>query len=231
MRPKRVYFDGCSWTRGAELEHPEEERYSRLLSEHFDFDELNLGKSGGSNDRIVRNLIAENNIVTYDLAIIQMTLPARTEFYYDHEKKWIRINPQYNYSSWLNDPPWNNKNLMRVDERVKDNSSALCPLCGTKTQKLSQKFVREGSFWHDYYRVVTSEKYFDTKEYIQFQTIKNHCEVNEIPLILCTINQWTNLDFDLQFNIKSVPKAPKGHPNKEGHRIIANELIKLIDKI
>ena len=87
MDLKRVYFDGCSWTRGSELEHPEEERFSRLLSQHYNFEELNLGKSGGSNDRIVRNLIAENNIVFYDLAIIQMTLPARTEFYYDHEKK------------------------------------------------------------------------------------------------------------------------------------------------
>ena len=99
MKPKSIYFDGCSWTRGAELELPESERFSKLLSDHYDCIETNFSKAGGSNDRIVRNLIVENNIKSmYDLAIIQMSYPARTEFYFDYEKQWIRINPSYNFS-------------------------------------------------------------------------------------------------------------------------------------
>ena len=72
----KIYFDGCSWTKGAELENPEEERYSKLICNHLGAEETNLSMSGGSNDRIVRQLLVEINIEEYDLAIIQMTFPA-----------------------------------------------------------------------------------------------------------------------------------------------------------
>ena len=75
----KIYFDGCSWTQGTELENQEEERYSKLICNHLGAEENNLGYGGGSNDRIVRNLLVENNIEKYDAAFIQMTFPARTE--------------------------------------------------------------------------------------------------------------------------------------------------------
>ena len=232
MKPKSIYFDGCSWTRGSELELPELERFSKLLSDHYDCRETNFGKSGGSNDRIVRNLIVENNIKSmYDLAIIQMSCPARTEFYFDYEKQWIRINPSYNFSKAHYKRPWKRKSVGQVDGGSKSNFHYDCPLCGTKTKKLSEKFTREAEFWHDYYRVVTSEEFFDTKEEIHYHTIKNHCQVNNIPLIIMSINKWTRLDFDLQLDVQNLPRAPKAHPTKEGHRMIADELIKLIDQI
>ena len=31
----KIYFDGCSWTYGTELENKEQERFSRLICEHF----------------------------------------------------------------------------------------------------------------------------------------------------------------------------------------------------
>ena len=62
----KIYFDGCSWTRGAELQNPEEERYSKLLCNELGAEETNLAVSGGSNDRIVRNLLVENNIEDYE---------------------------------------------------------------------------------------------------------------------------------------------------------------------
>ena len=78
---------------------------------------------------------------------------------------------------------------------------------------------------------MTSEEFYDTKEEIHYHTIKNHCQVNNIPLIIMSINKWTRLDFDLQLDVQNLPRAPKQHPNKEGHRMIADELIKLIDQI
>ena len=37
--------------------------------------------SGGSNDRIVRNMLVNKKLEEYDLAVIEMTFPARTEYY------------------------------------------------------------------------------------------------------------------------------------------------------
>ena len=58
----KVYFDGCSWTNGAELDHPEQERFSKLICDEFGAEETNLSIKGGSNDRIVRNLLVEHNM-------------------------------------------------------------------------------------------------------------------------------------------------------------------------
>jgi hypothetical protein len=33
----KIYFDGCSWTYGTELENPEQERWSTLISQKLNF--------------------------------------------------------------------------------------------------------------------------------------------------------------------------------------------------
>ena len=40
----KILFNGCSWTEGAELENPEEERYSRLVCNELGADEKNIAK-------------------------------------------------------------------------------------------------------------------------------------------------------------------------------------------
>ena len=84
----RIYFDGCSYTHGAELQNPEETRYSKLLANKLDAEEYNFALNGGSNRRIVRNLI-EKDLSSYDLFVIQLTKIMRTEYYNGNE--WIRI--------------------------------------------------------------------------------------------------------------------------------------------
>lgn len=199
----KIYFDGCSWTRGAELENPEEERYSKLICNHLGAEETNLAADGGSNDRIVRNLLVENNIEDYDMAVIQMTFPFRTEFYnnkWDRDR-WIRINPRNNYNKWINGE---NGNIERLGEKFNDHSD----------------------FWKYYYLQVTNEKFFETKEKIHYHTIRNSCK---IPLVLVTINRWTKLSFDLQLDDGTrLMKHKMGHPNKDLHKFFADNILKLM---
>ena len=85
----KIYFDGCSFTWGDELEDNYTSRYSRLLCNHFGAEEYNIAKRGGSNRRIVRNIL-EHDVSQYDLFIIQMTKRQRTEYYsYGH---WQRVS-------------------------------------------------------------------------------------------------------------------------------------------
>ena len=199
----KIYFDGCSWTEGAELENPEEERYSKLICNELGAEEYNIAMSGGSNDRIVRNLLVENNIEDYDMAVIQMTFPVRTEFYNNKWKRdrWIRINPRYNYNKWLHGEDGNIK-------------------------KLGEKFECDSDFWKYYYLQITNEKYFETKEKIHYHTIRNSCKM---PLVLITINRWTKLPFDLQLNDGTrYEKHRFGHPNKHLHKEYADKILKML---
>jgi len=196
----KIYFDGCSWTCGEELENPEEERFSKLLCNELGAEETNLSIRGGSNDRIVRNLLVENNIEDYDLAVIQMTFPVRTEY---HNAKWIRVNPKHNYNKWLHGE---NGNI----------------------ERLGEKFTDHNDFWKYYYMHVSNQKYFETKENIHFQTIKNHCKVKGVPLILSTINRWSKLDFDFMLYTRGLKVHHYGHPTKESHQKISKMMLEKI---
>ena len=196
----KIYFDGCSWTEGAELQDKKKERYSRVVCDRLNAEESNFGRSGGSNDRIVRRLLIHKKIEDYDLAVIQMTLPARTE-YWDNE--WRFINPKHNYSKWL---------------FGKEG----------KIDTLGSKFKEHSDFWKYYYTDITNEKYFDVKEEVHYKTIRDHCKCRGIPLILCTINRWTSLDFDIHMDSATLNKHRYGHPTREGHEFLAGEILKLL---
>ena len=208
----KIYFDGCSWTQGAELENPEEERFSRLICNELGAEETNLGVGGGSNDRIIRNLLVENNIEEYDLAVIQMTLPARTEYLKEMGMKtrWIKVNPKTNYTEWL----------------YTDSSQENMPELGDNKFDYYTQEDGHTSFWRHYYKNITNLKYFSIKENIQLQTIRNHCEVKGVPLILCSINKWSRLNFDYIMKVNLETRAKKGHPNRLGHQKIAKNLKK-----
>ncbi len=218
----KIYFDGCSWTEAGNLENKYKERFSRLVSNHFGAEEYNFGLSGGSNDRIVRNLLVEKNIENYDLAVIQMTFPARTEYYGGvprHPKVfksgWIRVNPSWNIGHMI----WKMK-TNTLEEDVLNKR-------GTKNRiwtdkKNSRDYDQHRKFWSDYYRTVTTQEFFENKEKIHFQTVMNHCEVKKVPLVICTINPQTKENFELQLN-----SDDKGHPDAEGHRIISDKIIEV----
>ena len=236
----KIYFDGCSWTKGAELENEEEERFSKVLCNELGAEEHNLAVSGGSNDRIVRNLIVEHNIEDYDLAVVQMTYPVRTEFYndssrggdarwYKHPKQvkddWSRVNPKQNYSDWLRED--RGPESIKLEKSLKRNPSL--DMRNTKDplhiSRLGEKFTGHHQFWRYYYMHVTNAEFFKTKEKIHYQTIKNHCEVKKVPLILLSINKWTELPFDLQLDDGTRNmRHKKGHPTKELHSIFARKI-------
>ena len=53
----KIYFDGCSWTWGGELEDNESERFSAIISKEMGAEEHNFSRPMASNDRILRQLL------------------------------------------------------------------------------------------------------------------------------------------------------------------------------
>jgi len=193
----KIYFDGDSFTKGVELYNQTQHRFSRLISDHYKNKEYNFSYAGSSNGAIVRRLIVENNIKEYDLAVIQMSLPMRLE-YYD----------------------------------------------GMRYTNLREKDFKG---WKEFYlKRIYHEKYGNDYEYLYYQAIKNHCSVNNIPLVITTNRSYKKYkenstgmvfrkmlpsdkraNFDLYLD--TYPRAKMGHPNEDGHRMIADDIIKIIE--
>tara|TARA_B100001094_G_C18185154_1_gene803332 strand:- start:1625 stop:2233 length:609 start_codon:yes stop_codon:yes gene_type:complete len=78
----KIYFDGCSMTRGGLFlgKNWETDRWSKILCDELGAEEYNYADGGGSNQRILRQLTT-HNIKDYDLAIIQLTMPERLEYH------------------------------------------------------------------------------------------------------------------------------------------------------
>ena len=100
-----LYFNGCSYTKGMELDNREydyygvRDRFSTLVSNYFKADHLNDAKGGSSNDEIVMRSLEflEDNVCDY--AIIMLTHAERMNLNKN-------VNPQRHpsfYEEYYND--------------------------------------------------------------------------------------------------------------------------------
>lgn len=74
-----MFFCGCSFTMGMELENPEKERFSSLVADQLQVKYLNRSEAGLSNDGILRKTIKYCEKEPVDFAVIQFTKYSRRE--------------------------------------------------------------------------------------------------------------------------------------------------------
>ncbi len=196
----KIYFDGCSNTWGAELETPELSRYSRLVSDHFGAEEHNIARRGGSDKRVLRNLL-ETDLSEFDYIIVQMTCKNRTEYWCDNKKRWMGIN-----------------------------------LDSIKRKGVERKLNRS-FFWIDYFKHVYTDKLASINQLTYYHAMRN--VLKDKKHIIIGINGWGHViqaPVDMKFtnfkcnNSIKYETAPHGHVTKEGHKRIAEEIIKHIEK-
>ena len=195
----KIYFDGCSNTWGAELAEPEVSRYSRLVSDHFGAEEYNVSKRGSSDKRIMRNLL-EADLEPYDYVIVQLTCKNRTEFWDNNKKRWMQINMD------------------------------------TVTRKGVSKKLNESFSWIDYFKHVYTDKLGNINQLTLYHAMRNL--LKDKKHLIIGISGWGQIiqvpvdinftNFEVRNSIK-YQTVPGGHPSKEGHKIIAEEIIKHIE--
>lgn len=200
-----IYFGGGSDMNGAELGTEWMDRlrlrFSKLVSDHFGVDEYNISHGGCGNHRIVRELLmCKRHISEFDAAVIQMTPRWRTE--YHDGIKWERV--------------------MVPSRKCRPSSKHWL-----ETNLASQKVEKE--FWRNYFRI-HSDEFFLTNERMYQITIQSHCKAYGVPLIMLGRGQSSDLEFDFCFDEPWISKAPKGHPDEEGHRAIADRIISMLTK-
>ena len=94
-----IYFNGCSFTNGYELEKKFEDRFSSIVCQHFNTQEDNDAKVGGSNDRIWRTTMNHCLTNDYDLVVIMWTGINRIEY--------LQVGENTSGNVWLPTPSTN----------------------------------------------------------------------------------------------------------------------------
>ena len=195
----KIYFDGCSNTWGAGLETPELSRYSRLVSEHFGAEENNIAKRGGSDKRVLRNLL-ETDLSEFDYIIVQMTFKNRTEYWCDNKKRWMSIN-----------------------------------LDSIKRKGVERK-LNGSFFWKDYFKDVYTDKLGSINQLTYYHAMRNVLKDKKHLIIgICNHGQRVQAPVEYNFtnfeshNTIKYKSERSNHPSEEGHKLIAEVIIKHIE--
>jgi hypothetical protein len=206
-----ILFNGCSYTWGDELEDREQERFSTLVSNHYQSDHTNISNCGRSNDAIARTTMewfAAGN--TCDLAIIQWTVISRIDGY-DTDKKYYCVTTQTQYK-WQEYYKKYYHDQLGVDTLFKNY------------YLLEQFFIQRNipyffllhDCWDDI--VINTDtiwKKFIKEKNLHF--IRGNCHHENTIL---ESPSKSDIHFD---------KYKKGHPNSLGHQRLANYIIIYID--
>ena len=201
----RVYIDGCSMSAGGKWlgEDYKNVRWSKLLCDKLGAEEHNFARAGGCNQRIWRNLTIENYDKKYDLAIIQLTFPSRTE-YYDGQR-------YYSVSSYV---------VRKGDGTfyLKDN-----PLKHIKKKTHSP-------YWKMYYERIYHDKYGEDMERSIHTSVKCISQQKKTKLILLSCYSNTKLNYDLMVTPENYDPVSEtdGHPNLDSQKIIADDIYNLL---
>ena len=214
----KILFNGCSITWGDELTDRENQRYSRLVSNHYNAEEVNLASNGISNDRIVRESIAYLDKNSVDLIVVQFTLHTRIEWFrkdgsildmHIHQKR----HPASFYYKWIyNDyngieNMW--KNLVLFDTYCTQKRIKYVPLLADHHENALQLKNNWQKLYH-------GKPLTHLHRGVLKRTPKPHMmSSGNIP------EGYIPENFTL----------PNNHPSPRGHKVIAEKVIELIDDV
>ena len=192
-----ICFSGCSITYGDELDDLND-RFSKVVSDRLGIPEVNLSLCGVSNDYIVRSIIdyCENNVV--DSVVAQFTIESRMEYFaQDGSHHKFSVQRQKKNVEHCNTMGWWYK-FVYNKKHGWENLSKNMFLLETYCKSKSIDYI---PLWCDYMGEIESTYWIpDTPPTKIQREIFGEDRVNKV-------------------------KAPKGHPNKEGHKIIADWLM------
>ena len=207
----KFYFDGDSFTYGGGLQKkcgvdPTKVRWSKIVSDHFGAEEINISKSGAPNDRVLRQLFTDNfdSIKDYDFIFIQLTFPIRNEFWSDKFNRW------FSYSLI--------KDFRKFGEM----------------NKYEKHFGSEYTAWFDYYTSrISTIKHGMSRELVAYNSAASYLKLVGKPFLMLGLSHYNHIDYDIHLGREKLDRIPNdGHPSVLGHKQIAEKVIhKVKDKL
>lgn len=93
---KYLYSNGCSFVYGDEIDHPHENRWSRIFSEKYNVKEINESENGSSNNRIYRTtkdwLLSNKEKLKDTFVVLGWSQAIRMERFNDMADRYESIN-------------------------------------------------------------------------------------------------------------------------------------------
>jgi lysophospholipase L1-like esterase len=211
-------FSGCSITWGDELQSPYTERYSTIVSKHYDARHVNLSACGISNDTIVRNTIKYLQKTKSDVVVIQYTVHPRLEYFNDKTNKIENWTPQdAKKSQKLRDYYSSVYNIVMAAENMWKNIFLFDAYC----KSVGQKYV---SLIADHFERIIVEP---TKFYQGHSGYwREMCADYNSTYIQ---KELLGMEFKKPENYARGMNG--GHPSEKGHIQMAKKVIELIDAI
>ena len=211
-----ITFSGCSITWGDELNDRLNERYSKLVADHYNTKGYNMSECGISNDAIVRRTIEYLQGTRPDLVVLQFTVTQRIEFF-DANVEPEKWTPQRLQSVRQRDYYLRIYNEVLGAENLWKNIFLFDSFC----KSIGQKYVS-----------IIAEHYENTQRWPE-----RYYE-NNIGYWRSLCNDYTPvwMHMDVLKGLKQCPAHYAngfngGHPSAKGHKAIANKIIELIDAI
>ena len=223
-----LYFDGCSHTWGDDLEDNLNERFSTLVSNHFLADHENGSRKGSSNDEITERTLTFIKNNPCDIGVVVMAKESR--FIFNPVYKTIMPGLAHKPSKH---PPKPGRRWAEKYELSEIFFSKLYTHRVGATQFYKNRFILEHAFKKKGIPLIllqwTNLKYEENKRKPGECVYKDYCE-GSLPLITSwVLPSLLGLPKDKEYFYSEHQKQIAGHPNKRGHRKIADLIIELID--
>lgn len=219
MQPnKKFYWFGDSWVYGSELKDPVTECFTRLVSDQFGAECVNLGKPGSSIEYIVYKFMqVYNSIKETDSVFFFLTERSRTFIGNKHIITDSIVADDYHLNSkeWYKYFDCDNQQQYSLDRNLLLLNS-ICP-----NARFANIFsINTSTFIEESKWLLPSNQCI--AQYVLPHVNKGFILTDHPKL---TIEEWEEqkVFVDMYFN-----GGHQGHPNKQGHQLIAQKLCKLI---
>tara|TARA_B100000902_G_scaffold64738_1_gene71311 strand:- start:4011 stop:4679 length:669 start_codon:yes stop_codon:yes gene_type:complete len=217
----KILFSGDSFTYGDELENRDEERYSRLVCEHFNAEELNTAACGNCNDAILSEIFLPGRPA--DVVVTQWSIPSRFQTTFDDGKTYRSILPE-------NATPnkYNHNDDFKVQHRARSHYRDVQSDCMDSVRMwrnimMTQIFCEAKNMTHIN---IGLNKHYEYPETNVFQDMAQVSLKYIVPDIIGEMRNKDNFCPDLTH---IDPYKHGNHPNANGHRLIANYVIEQIN--
>ena len=259
-----IYFNGCSFTNGYELEDKFNERFSALVTKHFNTEEDNDAKVGGSNDRIWRTTMNHCLSNKYDAVVIMWTGNNRMEYLQTGENisgnvfndpTWSKFitkdylsRPRWRSTNWVTDaisqtganniykhPDQPERHWLYTNGFMKTVRNRQYSLKYSISYMLSTKYFLESlgipylfytysSGQYKPFLYLLDEDYLEAaNNYWDSKELSNRRIIKELPCLL------EDGFYDITKKA-GLPVGKKDHPLAEAHRLMADTIIKDLEK-
>lgn len=246
-----IYWNGCSFVRGMEVENRPDDVFANLVSKEFGQTWYDNAKIGGSNDRIWRTTTDDMIRNPAKLAIIVWSGLNRFEFLdrrnawrsavwvkYMFDKKSLKVNDhsEVHFHPTMNLQEWKaiNEYAIHVRNMRYNLLYSLHYMISTKyfleAKGIPYLFynMSDGQF-NPSKRILDEERVEGANTLWRIQHMKLEDYMKELP-------HMKEEGFYDMCKRKKVPFGPKDHPLEEGHRLMAKRIIgdiydKKLDKV